>query len=240
MIMLKRIIVFLLLIISIKLSSQSIEGAWRWEGENEQGEKIVADVIFMDGFQVATWYSEEKPEFISTNGGKYWFEDGKLVEVSEFRSDNPNAVGDTVILELEFKDANNIYFKDHDWTFKRLDDGTPGVLSGPWLFSGRKRDGEIQDRDTSLPRKTMKILSGTRFQWIAYNTETGQFFGTGGGTYTAVDGKYTENIKFFSRDNSRVGASLEFDFRLDNGRWHHSGKNSRGEPMYEFWSQRTN
>ena len=26
----------------------------------------------------------------------------------------------------------------------------------------------------------MKILSGSRFQWIAYNTETRQFMGTGG------------------------------------------------------------
>ena len=78
----------------------------------------------------------------------------------------------------------------------------------------RKRDGEIVKRDTSGPRKTMKILSGTRFQWIAYNTETKAFMGTGGGTYTTLDGKYTENIGFFSRDDSRVGASLQFDYEL--------------------------
>ena len=63
----------------------------------------------------------------------------------------------------------------------------------------------------------MKILSGSRFQWIAYNTETRQFMGTGGGTYLTANGKYIEQIEFFSRDNSRVGAKLDFEFKLDEG-----------------------
>ncbi|MDX1470670.1 MAG: hypothetical protein R3213_04170 [Flavobacteriaceae bacterium] len=62
--------------------------------------------------------------------------------------------------------------------------------------------------------------------------------GTGGGTYTTEDGKYTENIEFFSRDNSRVGASLEFDFELVDGDWHHSGFSSKGDPLYEIWTLR--
>jgi hypothetical protein len=81
-------------------------------------------------------------------------------------------------------------------------------------------------------------LSGTRFQWIAYNTETRQFMGTGGGTYSTKDGKYTENIDFFSRDNSRVGASLQFDFELKDNDWHHKGLSSKGDPIYEIWSLR--
>ena len=88
------------------------------------------------------------------------------------------------------------------------------------------------------PRKTMKILSGTKFQWIAYNTETGDFSGTGGGTYTTEGGKYTENIDFFSRDNTRVGASLKFDYELKEKKWHHRGLSSEGSPIYEIWSLR--
>ena len=84
----------------------------------------------------------------------------------------------------------------------------------------------------------MKILSGTRFQWIAYNTETKEFMGSGGGTYTTKEGKYTENIEFFSRDDSRVGASLQFDYELKDGDWHHSGLSSKGQPIYEIWSIR--
>jgi hypothetical protein len=87
------------------------------------------------------------------------------------------------------------------------------------------------------PRKTFKILSGTRFQWIAMNTSTGEFFGTGGGTYTLKDGKYTENIEFFSRDSSRVGMTLTFDAKVDGSKWEHSGLSSKGDKIKEEWSR---
>ena len=81
-------------------------------------------------------------------------------------------------------------------------------------------------------------MSSSRFQWTAINTETGEFFGTGGGYYTFKDGKYTEHIEFFSRDASRVGSSLTFDAELKNGDWHHSGMSSKGDPIYEIWSRK--
>lgn len=106
------------------------------------------------------------------------------------------------------------------------------------MITGRYREGELTERMPGA-RRTMKILSGTKFQWIAYNVETKEFFGTGGGTYTSVDGKYTENIEFFSRDNSRVGASLQFDFAIEDGKWRHSGLSSKGEPLDEVWTKRS-
>ena len=51
-------------------------------------------------------------------------------------------------------------------------------------------------RDVNRPRKTMKMIAGGRFQWIAYDTSKKGFYGTGGGTFTAKDGKYIENIEF--------------------------------------------
>ena len=123
-------------------------------------------------------------------------------------------------------------------TMTQIDDGTPGKLQGAWLMSGRIRDGKESTRDTNRPRKTMKILSGTRFQWIAYNTETKKFMGTGGGTYTTINGKYTENIEFFSRDDAKVGRVLPFDFEFIDGKWHHKGFSSKGDPLHEIWSIR--
>ena len=84
----------------------------------------------------------------------------------------------------------------------------------------------------------MKILSGTRFQWIAYDTEKKEFKGTGGGTYTTTSGKYSETIEFFSRDNSKVGINLEFSYNLENGEWIHKGKTSKGAPLHEIWTTR--
>ena len=62
--------------------------------------------------------------------------------------------------------------------------------------------------------------------------------GTGGGRYTTENGTYTEHIEFFSRDKSRVGAALAFNYELKDEDWHHSGLSSRGEPIYEVWSLR--
>jgi hypothetical protein len=65
-----------------------------------------------------------------------------------------------------------------------------------------------------------------------------KFSGTGGGSFTSENGKYVESIEFFSRDNTRVGAVLEFKYELKGDDWHHTGLNSKGEPMYEIWAKR--
>lgn len=146
-------------------------------------------------------------------------------------------MGTQVSFEITFDDRTlKIVGKNDEW--KRIDNGAPGKLQGAWLMSGRIRDGKTQMRNTDRPRKTMKILSGTRFQWIAYNVATKEFKGTGGGTYTTKDGKYTENIEFFSRDDSKAGKSLQFDYEFVDGAWHHKGFSSKGAPMHEIWSVR--
>jgi hypothetical protein len=83
----------------------------------------------------------------------------------------------------------------------------------------------------------MKVLSGKYFQWAAFNYETKQFMGTGGGGYSLKDGAYTENIRYFSRDNSRSGMSLTFECRLDGTDWYHKGKGTTGNPVSEVWEK---
>ncbi len=111
-------------------------------------------------------------------------------------------------------------------------------LDGQWLFATRGPDTGQERRGDDQPRKTLKFLKDGYFQWIAYNTETMDFRGTGGGRYAAIQGTYTEVIQFFSRDDSRVGAELAFQFERKGDEWHHTGNNSRGEPMYEIWAIR--
>ena len=62
---------------------------------------------------------------------------------------------------------------------------------------------------------------------------------TGGGTYLLKNGEYIEQIDFFSKDNSRVGASLSFKYKIENNEWHHSGLSSKGDPIYELWIDRS-
>jgi hypothetical protein len=202
-----------------------LQGAWDSEG----GVLIVAGNYFS-----VSVFDKDKKTFSGTFGGYFSIKDEQIEVHYEYNTIDTADQGTSEVMTLQQGGASMVI---NERSFTRIDDGTPGELHGAWLFSGRKRDGQIQERKPG-PRKTMKILSGTRFQWIAYNTETGGFSGTGGGTYTTEGGKYTEDIEFFSRDSSRVGASLSFDFELKESKWHHSGLSSKGDPMYEVWAHR--
>ena len=81
-------------------------------------------------------------------------------------------------------------------------------------MSGKIEDGKTQLRDTNQPRKTMKILSGTRFQWIAYDTETKKFMGTGGGTYTTANGDYPSDYDGVSDTERSV--AIAFNVLVDD------------------------
>ena len=228
---------FILILVSQFLNSQSIDGAWEKYETNLAGtnERYVA--IFSNGFNTITVYNNIDGEFISTNGGSWYLDGNLLTQKIEFDSKNSERVGLTTTFEIELKD-NKMTIINTGKTWIKIDDGRPGELNGAWLMSGRFRDGVKSMRNIDRPRKTMKILSGSRFQWIAYNTTTKQFMGTGGGTYKTIDGKYTEQIEFFSRDNSRVGAKLGFEYKLDDGEWNHMGFSSKGDPLHEIWVQR--
>lgn len=221
------------------LFAQNPIGAWEWITENEDGTRVKGVVTFTEEYQAAAWFDAETGAFVETNGGTWELDGNTMTEVPEFNSSDTSKIGVPVSFDIEFDGNDKMRIVGSEAWATRVDAGEPGDLAGAWLISGRMRNGEIQERETDRPRKTMKILSGTRFQWIAYNTETKQFMGTGGGTYTTAEGKYTENIEFFSRDDNRVGASLEFNYELKDGKWHHSGKSSKGDPIYEIWSPRS-
>jgi len=224
------------LLSTLSMPAQSLIGAWEAKMDHE-GRTLRNVVIIAEGYQVATFYDAETGAFLSTNGGTWQLDSTTLSETVEFDTETPDRVGTTSSFEIILTN-DELRIKGAPMVWKRLDNGQPGALAGAWLFAGRKREGEIQRRNTDQPRKTMKILSGTRFQWIAYNTETKEFKGTGGGRYITEDGRYTEDIEFFSKDNTRVGAQLAFDYELKEGEWHHSGLNSKGKPMYEIWKKR--
>jgi hypothetical protein len=211
--MIRLTTLFITLITAVLPVVAQPEGAWTATEGSEQTTYIFAGKYF-----AATRYSVADKKFIGTWGEKI----GSETILESKLSKNSWSIGVAGARKTEFK---------------RVDDGKPGALSGAWLITGRMANGKAT-KNTPGARRTMKILSGTRFQWIAYNVETKEFFGTGGGTYTTADGKYTENIEFFSRDNSRVGSSLNFDFSIEEGRWRHKGLSSKGEPIDEYWSKR--
>ena len=226
-----------LILINLFSYAQSPVGAWERFYDDEDGNNIRSVVTFSEKFQSIVMYNAKTGEFIYSNGGTWELNGNMMTEKVEFDTANSERVGDELTFEVIITN-NSLSIPDANWEFSKIDDGMPGELNGAWLMSGRYRNGEKQMRSTDRPRKTMKILSGTRFQWIAFDTEKKEFKGTGGGTYTTINGKYSEKIEFFSRDNSRVGMNLEFNYDIDKGNWIHKGKTSKGDPLHEIWVKR--
>jgi len=216
---------------------QSILGAWEQEYTSKNGDQLKSVVIFADGYQAIATYNTQTGKFMGSNGGTWKLEGDMMTEKVEFDTHNADRVGSEVTFKVAIQDSI-IAIVGSEMTLRRIDNGLPGKLQGAWLMSGREKDAAVHLRDTSAPRKTMKILSGTRFQWIAYNTETKQFMGTGGGSYTTADGVYTEHIAFFSKDETKVGTILSFNYKLLDGKWQHSGSSSKGDSINEIWSIR--
>ena len=193
--------------------------------------------IYSDKYFAVSTYNIEKNTFISALGGMYSMEDGYF-EVLEFNSLDSTSVGDTIYYSKIKVDLKNKSGKMSVDGKKFTKNPNEDQLQGAWLMSGIERRGEMRMRDVNRSRKTLKMLAGGRFQWIAYDVNKKGFYGTGGGTYSAVNGKYIENIEFFSRDSNTVGKSLEFDYEIIEGDWHHRGFSSKGDPKYEIWTHR--
>jgi len=222
------------------VNGQSLDGAWKLVNQNG---KPVTDrefiKIYQDNYFSFAIKNVSDNHFIGAGGGPFAYEDGSYSETLDFFTLNPSQIGTTNLFKLDWTQGKLVLSGNTKEgmlveTWERISD-SKDLLTGNWVITGRKQEGEIS-RSNPGARRTVKILSGGRFQWIAFNSETKEFSGTGGGTYTAADGKYVENITFFSRDDSRVGASLGFDFQVTDGEWHHSGMSSTGSPIYEIWT----
>ncbi|THH41616.1 membrane or secreted protein [Neolewinella litorea] len=230
---------FLLLLNPLLTFGQSadggLEGAWQSAFAGAEGKTNELSMIIQDGYFVMTAYNQEDKAFLATLGGSYEVAGDTLHVTYEWDSSVPENVGITRAMPYMVNGSLLVFNNDKVW--QRVDDGT-GPLAGAWQITGRKQDGEMRRREPTGPRRTMKILSGSRFQWIAYNTETREMLGTGGGTYSADEPQYIERIEFFSRDPQRVGDQLSFDFKIRNDEWHHMGLSSKGDPIYETWGHR--
>jgi hypothetical protein len=229
------VLIFLLLNFEAGVSQEigsGLSGAWQLkDGPTEEV------LLFMDGYFTHTSFSKTPKSFHRSRGGTYEIKNREILATIEFDSKSKEEIGKD--LNYSFSASKNelntnINGKSAKWI--RLDDGS-APLAGVWRITDRQQDGKIVPIHQSGTRKTLKILTGTRFQWAAIDPGTKEFSGTGGGTYSFANGKYTEQIEFFSRDSSRVGAKLGFDGKLESGKWHHSGLSSKGDKIYEIWGR---
>jgi hypothetical protein len=232
----KTIIAFLTLALSVfALNTQAqsnLNGSWTFKtGDTNHL------LLIQDGFYFHTVYKSN--QFLRTNGAQFDVS-GKVLK-AKILFNSADSVNVNKEVQLPFSLANDklhLETAEGKLTFNRLDENK-APLAGVWKITGRMQsNGEVAPIHQKGTRHTYKLLTGTKFQWVAIDPGKKEFSGTGGGSYTFKDGKYTEHIEFFSRDNSRVGAALSFDGKLENGDWHHSGLSSKGAKIYEVWSKR--
>lgn len=218
----KSFIISILIFLLNGFQALSQKGTFLHFGGNDG---IVHRVYMTKDYLIETAFAPNTGDFAFTRGGFYTVKDQKLIVSLEFNSNFPN----DNLREVVFEDRSQWIVWEPIYT----------DIENYWQFSGRVNlEGQEQRRDLKLPRKTIKILEDGFFQWIAFNTETMEFSGTGGGKYMANNGVYREFIQYFSRDKSRVGAELSFDYELTNGEWHHKGFSSKGDPLHEIWVPR--
>lgn len=228
-----KLIVLLTFTISCTTAFSQIQPGAYFAGQ----ENIIHELKVGENYLIHSVYERTPAKFIKTLGGFFNIEKDLLKVSLEFNSNFEEDGMSTMEIPYEFKD-NVLTLKTETPLVFEMQNTKEQDLDGQWLFATRGPDEGQKRRGESNTRKTLKYLQDGRFQWIAYDTEGMQFKGSGGGSYSSQDGVYTENIEYFSRDNSRVGASLKFDYEVKGDDWHHTGNNSKGEPMYEIWGKR--
>ena len=218
------------------LHAQELKGVYV-AMEESFGQVITHELKFGNTFSTHTVYQVDSPFFIKTLGGFYEQKEDVILLVLEFNSDYAKDSITTKTLSYEL-DGDKLILNGNKKRIYVKQAVISQDLDGTWLFGTRGPDLGQDRRGDTRSRKTLKFMIDGRFQWIAYDVGDFRFMGTGGGNYTAEDGKYTENVEYFSRDNSRAGTSLKFMYKVHEDDWHHIGNNSRGEPMYEIWMRR--
>lgn len=235
---------FNLLLVSVFFNPISLSGQWV-NGVYEKSEKNdsstqTSRLMIKDSYFILTTFNSAPASFNTTLGGILTTEGKNFIVNLEFNS---------AITKDSLKTLKGTFQLNGDRCMLILDNGKKLDLEkvtkedqnfeGAFLMAGRVTDQGESRRRIDVPRITMKMLLDGYFQWIAFNRETFEFSGSGGGTYIAnLGGDYIEKIEFFSRNASRVGAKLPFKFNLKADDWFHQGKSSTGEPMHEIWTRR--
>lgn len=171
--------------------------------------------------------------YLGTLGGPITNDENAIQLSIEYHDQYPDSVGLKKIIPIQLNNNRNLKIDGLQvikTKHKQQD------LDGLWRITGRQA-GDKMNAIPKRDRKTIKILVDGYFQWVAINPAEKGFYGTGGGNYIFDNGKYSENIVFFSRDNARVGHTLDFEGTLKENQWHHQGKSSKGAPIYEVWTK---
>ncbi|MFU1857469.1 hypothetical protein ACK8HY_10660 [Sphingobacterium sp. NGMCC 1.201703] len=193
-------------------------------------------ILIKDHYLSFIDYDDSKKQFGYTWGGPIQQQGNNTSITIEYDTKDSTHIGKKANLYFKIQnDVIQIKTPDSERIFKRQK-AIAQDLDALWRITGRQQEAKMHEIPKA-DRKTIKILVDGYFQWIAINPAQKGFYGTGGGHYVYKNNRYTEKILFFSRDNNKVGQELNFNGKLEGNKWHHSGKSSKGDDIYEIWSK---
>lgn len=218
------------------LAQLDIKGAWLRVQDESSPVKVVA--LFGDRVFMESCVDTITHHIVFAGGGTYRLHRDTLDGEFLYQMGDETIQPASFQLVLKVNNEELSFTTPHGETqhWKRIDNGQ-GVYAGTWRIVQHQQNGQLRDIPQTADRKTLKLLTGTRFQWAAVNTATGQVFATGGGSYNVSNGQYIEHIEFFSRDSTRAGMSLPFTDEIKGDLWYHKGKTTKGDPNFEVWKR---
>lgn len=142
--------------------------------------------LLTEDYVMLATYDRETGAFIMSAGGTYEWKDESIHLQMEFHSLDPAQATQRFSAPVQIEDGRlmlgpAVIREVAGERWQRLA-AAESPLAGAWRIRARMRNGEMSPMAQTGPRKTIKLLTGTYFQWAAMNTETGEFFGCGGGT----------------------------------------------------------
>lgn len=91
------------------------------------------------------------------------------------------------------------------------------------FIGGQHGDNTIAQQDLQK-QHVIKIFKDGYWMAAYFGNPEKPFNGVGGGTYTAVNGKYTEKLDYYSWDSTAVGDTYTFDFSVTGDNYFQNGK----------------
>jgi hypothetical protein len=236
----KKIIIALVLSLSVFTAvSQTLNGAWRLTEQNNMPTTYEVIKLYSNSYFTYASYNKETGEFLEAKAGMYTLKNLSYKEHLEIDSSKPENSGTSNEYHIKLNGKKMIitHLKSgEEEVWEKFDEADNYKMASCWRIHKKKDEGDTDWRTIEYaPRKTLKMITNSRYQVIALNSETGQFVGSSGGNWSSTADVYIENVEFFSKNQKNVGRSLHFNRNYEDGIWLHSGKNTKGELMMEEW-----
>jgi hypothetical protein len=227
------------IILSFNTNAQILNGAWRLVEVNDQPVEHETIKLYSNSYFTYSEYDKDTGKFISARGGLYFLNNLNYKEQLDIDSRDPLYSGTTVEYEVSLSGREMIITnlstgEQEKW--QKFDDADNYKMAFCWRIHKKKDEGDKDWRIIEYrPRKTLKMMTNSRYQVLALNSKTGQFVGSSGGTWSSEGDSYVEHVEFFSKDQTNVGRSLEFQRAFEDGLWLHTGKTTKDGLMMEMW-----